>query len=369
MLSLGQIAQALEADCHGDPAIAVAGVDHPARARADQIALAVEPGALKHLADTKARVAVVAEGTPAEAVARLAGYVEAKRGRVALSALTRLFNVDPAIDRGIHARAYVDPSAVIAADAAIGALAYVGPRAQVGARSKVLPQATIGADAVVGEDCLVHSGARVGDRVRIGNRVVLHANCSLGTDGFSFVTPEIGTAEMPLSAASVKVKARNDVILKIHSLGTVVVGDDVEIGACTTVDRATLGETVIKRGAKIDNQVQIAHNCAVGENCLIAGQVGISGSVRLGDRVVLGGQVGVADHVTIGHDAVITAGAAVAQDVPAEMIYIGYPAGPVAEKLQENMNVRRLPRVIREMMEFGKRLTALERRFASSGGG
>lgn len=148
-----------------------------------------------------------------------------------------------------------------------------------------------------------------------------------------------------------------------------VIEDDVEIGACSTVDRATLGETAVKRSAKIDNLVQIAHNCVVGENCLIAGQVGLSGSVRLGDRVVLGGQAGVGDHLKIGDDAVIGGAAAVGQDVPAETIFIGYPAGPVPEKLQENMNLRRLPRLLREMMDFGKRLRTLERRLASSGGG
>jgi len=369
MLTLGEIARALDARLVGDASATVRGVDHPSRASADQIALAVEAGALKHLAATKARVAVVSEDAPPEALAGLAGHVAVRRARVALSVLTRLFLPPPAQGPGIHPTAFVDPSATIDATAAVGALSYVGPRARIGARSQILPQATLGADAVLGQDCLVHSGVRIGDRVRVGDRVVLHANACLGADGFSFVTPEPGSAEMPLSANTSKVSARNDTILKIHSLGTVVIEDDVEIGACSTVDRATLGETVVKRSAKIDNLVQIAHNCVVGENCLIAGQVGLSGSVRLGDRVVLGGQAGVGDHLKIGDDAVIGGAAAVGQDVPAETIFIGYPAGPVPEKLQENMNLRRLPRLLREMMDFGKRLKTLERRLASSGGG
>jgi len=369
MLTLGEIARALDARLVGDASAPVAGVDHPARARADQIALAVEPGALKHLAATQARVAVVAEDAPPEALTGLAGHVVVKRARVALSVLTGLFQPPPAQGPGVHPQAFVDPAAVVDPTASVGPLAYVGPRARIGARTRILPQATVGADAVLGADCTIHYGARIGDRVRLGDRVVLHANACLGADGFSFVTPEPGSAEMPLSANHSTVTVRNETILKIHSLGTVVIEDDVEIGACSTVDRATLGETVVKRSAKIDNLVQIAHNCVVGENCLIAGQVGLSGSVRVGDRVVMGGQVGVGDHLKIGDDAVIGGGAGIAQDVPAATIYIGYPAGPVPEKLQENMNLRRLPRLIREMVDFGKRLATLERRLASPGGG
>ncbi|MCC7045623.1 MAG: UDP-3-O-(3-hydroxymyristoyl)glucosamine N-acyltransferase [Alphaproteobacteria bacterium] len=367
--TLGDLAQALDAAVHGEAGLRVRGLDHPARATAEQIALAVEPAALKHLSQTKARAAVVAEEAPAEALAGLAGWIAVKRGRVALSTLTRLFAPPPAATPGVHPRAAVDPSAAVAPGASIGALAYVGPGARIGARTIVMPQASVEADAEVGEDCVLHSGVRIGARVQVGNRVILHANACLGADGFSFVTPEPGPAEMQLTVTSHAVVGRNDVILKIHSLGTVVIEDDVEIGACTTVDRATFGATVIRRGAKIDNQVQIAHNCAVGENCLIAAQVGISGSARIGNRVVLGGQVGVADHVSIGDDALVGAAAAVGQDVPAGVVYLGYPAGPVAEKLQERMGLMRLPRLLKEFVGIGKRLTALERRLDSARGG
>lgn len=361
-LTLGELAQALGARVNGDAGIRVSGLEHPARATADQLALAFEPAALKHLDQTKARAAVLAGDAPPEAAARLAGWLTVDRGRVALSTLTRLFAPPVASAPGIHPQAVVDPAATVDPSASVGALAYVGPGARIGARSAVLPQATVGAGAVVGADCVLHAGARIGDRVRLGDRVVVHANACLGADGFSFVTPEPGPAEMKLRVDSHAVVGRNDVILKIHSLGTVVVEDDVEIGACTTVDRATFGATVIRRGAKIDNQVQIAHNCSVGENCLIAAQAGISGSTKVGDRVVLGGQVGIADHLTIGDDAVVAAAAAVGQDVPAGVIYLGYPAGPVREKLQERFGIMRLPRLLKDFTAFGKRLAALEQR-------
>lgn len=362
--TLAELAQALGTAVHGDGSTTVRGIDHPLRAEADQLALAVDAAALPHLAQTKARVAVVSEDAPGEAVAALKGWIAVRRGRVALSALTRLFAQAAPAAPGVHPQACVDATAAVDPTATIDALGYVGAGAQIGPRSRVMAHASVGAGASLGSDCLIHPGARVGDRVRLGDRVVLHPNCCIGADGFSFVTPEPGTHEITLSMWTRTVTRRNDEILKIHSLGTVVVEDDVEIGACSTVDRATFGATLIRRGTKIDNQVQIAHNCTVGENCLIVSQVGISGSVRIGDRVVLGGQVGVSDHVSIGDDSVIAAGAAVIDDVPPRVVYAGYPAVPAKDLIAERLNIRRLPRLVRDVVEMGRRLTELERRTA-----
>lgn len=362
--TLAELAQALGAAVHGDGSIAVRGIDHPARAAADQLALAVDAAALPHLVGTKARTAVVLEDAPAEALAALKGWIAVKRGRVALSVLTRMFARAAPARPGIHPQACVDAAAKVDPAATVEAFAYVGAGARIGARSQVMAHASVGAGASLGSDCLIHPGARVGERVRLGDRVVLHPNCCIGADGFSFVTPEPGTHEIAATNWLQPVTRRNDEILKVHSLGTVVIEDDVEIGACTTVDRATFGATLIRRGTKIDNQVQIAHNCTVGENCLIVGQVGISGSVRIGDRVVLGGQVGVRDHVSIGDDSVIAAGAAVIEDVPPKVLYAGYPAAPAKDVIAERLNIRRLPRLVRDVVEMGRRLTELERRAA-----
>jgi UDP-3-O-[3-hydroxymyristoyl] glucosamine N-acyltransferase len=168
----------------------------------------------------------------------------------------------------------------------------------------------------IGANGLVHAGVRIGDRVVIGDRIIVQPNAVIGADGFSFVpvrTPDGAVAD-------------HETPLRIHSVGRVVIGDDVEIGAGTTIDRATVQDTRIGKGTKIDNLVQIGHNVTIGECCLIAGMAGIAGSVTLGDRVMVGGQAGIADHVTVGSDATVAAGSGVGSNVSAGTVVSGYPA-------------------------------------------
>jgi UDP-3-O-[3-hydroxymyristoyl] glucosamine N-acyltransferase len=217
---------------------------------------------------------------------------------------------------------------------------------------------TVGADVIIGLDCLIYPGVRVGDRVRIGNRVILHHNASIGADGFSFVTPDHGSVESAKALGSVE--KTNTRLLRINSIGTVVLADDVEVGANSAIDRATLSATRIGSNTKIDNLVQIAHNVVIGENCLICGMVGISGSVTIGDRVVLGGAVGIADNVSIGSDAVIGAGSAVASNVPERAIRIGRPALPRERAFEQLRLVGRLRSLFTEVADLKKRIQILE---------
>jgi UDP-3-O-[3-hydroxymyristoyl] glucosamine N-acyltransferase len=196
----------------------------------------------------------------------------------------------------------------------------------------------------------LHPGVRIGDRVVVGDRAILQHNVSLGADGFSYATPE--PAARAGEAASV--------LPRINSIGTVVLEDDVEIGANSAVDRATLAATRIGRNTKIDNLVQIGHNVAIGENCLICGMVGISGSVKIGDRVVLAGGVGVTDHVTIGSDAMIAGGSGVASNVPAKAIMAGYPAVSRERAFEQVKHLARLRALFAEVGDLKKRIAALE---------
>jgi UDP-3-O-[3-hydroxymyristoyl] glucosamine N-acyltransferase len=226
----------------------------------------------------------------------------------------------------------------------------VGPRAHIGRGTVILSHVTIGADAVIGRDCLLHPGVRIGDRVVVGDRAILQHNVSLGADGFSYATPEPAGAGEDASVA----------LPRINSIGTVILEDDVEIGANSAVDRATLAATRIGRNTKIDNLVQIGHNVAIGENCLICGMVGISGSVKIGDRVVLAGGVGVADHVTIGSDAMIAGGSGVGSNVPAKAVMAGYPAVPRERAFEQVKYLARLRALFAEVGELKKRIAALE---------
>ena len=252
----------------------------------------------------------------------------------------------------------VEAGAELGDGVSIGALAYVGPSARIGSGTTVLPQAFVGADAVVGADCLIYPGVRIGERVQIGDRVIIHNNASIGSDGFSYVTPEQASYEAAKSGGD-QVAAQIKGLRRIASIGTVRIGDDVEIGACAAIDRSNIGATVIGRGTKLDNHVQIGHNVAIGEDCLFSGQVGIAGSVKVGNRVVLAGQVGVADHLTIGDDAVVGGGSGLWKNVEAGQVVAGYPALPKTEALRQQADLARLPRLLRDMAALKRQVADL----------
>lgn len=347
---LRDIAAALSASLEGDGSIEIANIADPAHASRSDLALAMTRESVPALAHTKARAAVVALKVAA-VVDRLDAVIKVEHPRHALAVLTRLF------ERPVHRGSGIHPSAVIAPDAqvddgvSIGPLSVVGPRARIGAGTVILAHVTVGADVVIGRNCLFHPGARVGDRVVIGDRVILQHNASLGADGFSYAGPALG--ERP---------AGDEIgpLTRINSLGTVIVGDDVEIGANSAVDRATVAATRIGRNTKIDNLVQIGHNAEIGENCLICGMTGISGSVLIGDRVVLAGGVGVADHITIQSDAMIAAGSGVVSDVPAKGEMFGYPAVPRKRAFEQIKYLARARALFTEFGELKKRIAALE---------
>jgi UDP-3-O-[3-hydroxymyristoyl] glucosamine N-acyltransferase len=347
---LRDIAAALSAPVSGDGGIEIAGIADPAHASGSDLALAMTRETVPALAHTKARAVVVA-AKPAVAVDRFDGVIKVERPRETLAVLTRLFERRVHRGTGIHPSAVVAPDAQVDDAASIGPLSAIGPRARVGAGTVILAHVTVGADVVIGRDCLIHPGARIGDRVVIGDRVILQHNVSLGADGFSYAGPAPGerTAEQEIGD-----------LVRINSLGTVILGDDVEVGANSAIDRATLAATRIGRNTKIDNLVQIGHNVSIGENCLICGMTGISGSVHIGDRVILAGAVGVADHVTIGSDAMIAAGSKLFSDVPAKGEMYGYPAVPRKRAFEQIKYLARARALFTEFGELKKRIAGIE---------
>ena len=222
---------------------------------------------------------------------------------------------DPAPAPGIHASAVVDPDAQVAASASIGPFCWVGPGAVVGERTVLHASVSIGASAKVGDDTMLHSGVRIYSRVTIGSRVLLHSGCVIGSDGYGFEPTREGWAKIP-------------------QVGTVVVEDDVEMGALCAIDRGRFGATRIGRGAKLDNLVHVAHNVTVGEAALLIAQCAIAGSAKIGKRAIIAGQVGVAGHVEIGDGARIGGQSGVVNDIPAGVDYLGTPAHPRSETLR-----------------------------------
>jgi UDP-3-O-[3-hydroxymyristoyl] glucosamine N-acyltransferase len=229
---------------------------------------------------------------------------------------------------GVHPRAFVDPAARLDPDKVCvhpGAVVMAG--ASVGDGSELGPNSVIGADVVIGRDCQIMANATVRERCVLGDRVILQPGAVIGADGYGY---EFSGGRH----------------VKIDQVGIVEIGDDVEIGANTTIDRARFGKTLVGEGTKIDNLVQIGHNVVIGKHCLIVALCGISGSTRLGDYVTMAGQVGTVGHITIGDKATVTGRAGVTQNLPGGQVYSGRPAQPYRDEMKLRANVRRLPKLM-----------------------
>jgi UDP-3-O-[3-hydroxymyristoyl] glucosamine N-acyltransferase len=349
-MRLRAIAEALSAQITGDDTIEIVRIVHPADATgAGDLALAIAKDAFAALQQSKA-VAVLVPLGQAVPPGRFQAVLLADPARTTLGILTKLFDPGPAHEPGVHASAVIAPDAEIGAGASIGPFVVVGAGSRIGAGTSILPHAAIGAGVQIGADGLIHSGVRIGDRVSMGDRVVVQPNAVIGSDGFSFV---------PVRGRDGKLAA-HPTPLRIHSVGRIEIGDDVEIGAGTTIDRATLQATRIGKGTKIDNLVQIGHNVTIGECCLIAGMVGIAGSTTIGDRVMLGGGVGISDHITIGSDAIVAAGSGVGSNVPAGTVVSGYPAMRHDRTVEHIMYLGRQKALHQKVEGLKSRLEALE---------
>ncbi|HEY6335553.1 MAG TPA: UDP-3-O-(3-hydroxymyristoyl)glucosamine N-acyltransferase [Alphaproteobacteria bacterium] len=358
-MKLSEIATALNARLVGDGTIEIDRPVHPADAQGPRdLALAMEPALIALLDGSPVRAAVVRDQSKLPA-GRLEGCIVVGRSRYAMSRLLDIFDRPPHIARGVDKMAVVADGAVLGKDVSIGPFCYVGPKARIGDGTILVANVTVGAEATIGQSCLLHAGARIGERVVVGNRVIIHHNASIGADGFSFVTPEPGSVESAKTAGYVE--GTNREIVRVNSIGTVILGDDVEVGACTAIDRGTVSATRIGRNTKIDDLVLIGHNCVIGENCMVCGQVGIAGSSVIEDRVVLGGQAGIADHIVIGSDSVIAGGTLIGQNVPPKSLLMGYPPLPKKEAFETLFNVRRLGRIVRDVDKLKQQLNHLKK--------
>jgi UDP-3-O-[3-hydroxymyristoyl] glucosamine N-acyltransferase len=251
---------------------------------------------------------------------------------------------------GVHATAVVGPSARIGAAASIGAYAVIGDDVEIGPRATIFPHVTIYPGTRIGSDFVAHAGVVIREDVRIGDRVLLHPGVVLGADGFGFAPTPAGAVKIP-------------------QIGTVIVEDDVEIGANTTIDRATLGATVIRAQAKLDNLVMVGHNCEIGAGSFLAAQVGLAGSTKLGRGVQMGGQAGAAGHLTIGDGAQIVAQSGIPSSVPAGQVVGGYPAVEVTRWRRTSAALLRLPELLRRVRRLERLLAPRQVRGGPARGG
>lgn len=344
MISISDLAAALGMEFDGDGSILVAGASEPEAATADDIALGMQPAFAEALSRSAARAAVVWAGADWRDFG-LEAAIFAPRGRQVMAGVTRVFDRPPELSAGIHVSAMIDPDAEIGEDVDIGAFVVIGARARVGRGARILSHVSVAEDAVIGSDALIHAGARVGARVVIGDRFIAQPGAVIGADGFSFVAPVPGSIEEAREHGTVTTRDAS-AYLRINSIGTVVIGDDVEIGANSCIDRGTISRTRIGNGTKIDNLVQIGHNVEVGSDCLICGQAGVAGSTVIGDGVVVGGAASIADHLRIGSHVVITGKSGVSGHVADNRIMMGYPAVEMERSVEMYKALRRLPKVL-----------------------
>lgn len=337
-LTAAELAQLVAGKLSGDGRLVVRRVATLEEAGPDAVSWVGRAEVLPRLAQSSAGVVVIPERCEAPADRTtirvpdpdlaICAVLEALRPPVA--------TIPPGTDPG----ARVDATAEVA-EARIGFGVFVGAHAVVGARTQLHPGVYVGEHCRIGRDCVLWPGVVVREYCEIGDRVVIHPNATIGADGFGY-------------------HQRGGKHVKIPQIGRVVIEDDVEIGANTCIDRARSGETRVGRGTKIDNLVQIGHNVRVGEDCLLVSQCGISGSTTLGHHVVLAGQVGVIDHLRIGNNVMVAAQSGVTSHIPDGTVYRGTPAVANKEYIEQQIGVRRLPKLVAEMRALQKRVEQLE---------
>lgn len=338
--TLAEIAQIVSGQIVGDAKIIIKGLSGIKEAEEGDLTFLANSKYFHLVEQTKASAILVDRQVtvPGKSVVRV------DNPSLAFSKIASIFiqNLLPPFE-GIH------KTAVIAKDVSLGKNVGIGPHVviesgvKIGDNTRIGAGCYIGHQVSIGHDCLIYPNITIRERIIIGNRVVIHSGTVIGSDGFGFVSVE-GLHE------------------KIPQLGTVEVQDDVEIGANVTVDRARFDKTVIGKGTKIDNLVQIAHNVQIGENCIIVAQVGISGSCTIEDRATLAGQAGLAGHLTIGAGAIVAAQAGVTNSVPPNTIVSGYPAKPHNQAKRVNACLQRLPHYVKIINELKERIKILEER-------
>lgn len=360
-MTLDELARAIGGRLWGDGSIRITGAAEPDQAGAVAqgqavIAMAMSPKYAQNL--VPGAVALIAEGMDPQALG-LAGAVTVPRPRLALAGVTQALDRGPGFEPGIHLSAVIDPTALIGREASIGPFVVIGPRVRIGARARIGSHVSIGADAVIGDDALLHAGVRIAHGVTAGDRLILQPGAVIGGDGFSFVTPEVSGIEEVRQTLGHRETLREQHWVRIHSLGGVELGDDVEVGANSTIDRGTVRSTSIGSGTKIDSLVQIGHNVQIGRDCLLCGMAGVAGSARIGNRVVLAGKTAVNDNIFVGDDVIAGGASNIFTNVPAGRVVLGSPATKMETQVEINKAMRRLPRLAAQVAELQKTVTTL----------
>jgi UDP-3-O-[3-hydroxymyristoyl] glucosamine N-acyltransferase len=334
------LAQLLGGQVEGDPATTVDGFGKIESAAAGQLSFLANPKYEEHLYTCQASIIIVNQTLTLRKPVK-STLIRVPDAYAAFAQLLSLYEQQQKKQwNGVQSPCYIDATAQYDSNVFIGAFAYVGEHVRIGAGSQIHPQVYLGDRVRIGKNCIIHPGVKIYSNCIIGNDVVIHAGTVIGSDGFGFAPKTDGA------------------YTKVPQLGNVIIEDGVEIGANTTVDRATIGSTIIRRGVKLDNLIQVAHNVEIGAHTVIAALTGISGSTRIGEQVMIGGQVGIAGHIQIGNKVKVGAQSGVSKDVPDGKILNGTPATDHANSFRQLAMIRQLP-------EMERRIRLLEQLLAS----
>lgn len=325
----------------GDEHVRITGIAGLDEAGEGEITFLANPKYAQKVAATKASAVIVPPG------ADLCGKngIETANPYLAFAKILTLFHVLPGQPKGIMEGASVGNNVIMGLDVSIYPGVRVGDDVRIGDRVTLFPGVALYEGVELGDDVTLHANVVIRERCRIGNRVTVHSGTAIGNDGFGYAPDGNGWYKIP-------------------QMGIVVIEDDVEIGANAAIDRAALDVTLIRRGTKIDNLVQVAHNCIIGENCMIVSQVGISGSTKLGDHVTLAGQVGLAGHLEIGANTIVGAKSGVPGNLPANAMFSGIPVIPHKEWLKSVTTLPRLPEIRKTLNALEKKVLELEAKLA-----
>ena len=335
-----QIAQFLNGEVIGNPEVTVSDIAKIEEAKEGSLTFVSNPKYLKYLYETEASIVLVNKDISIEKEITPT-LIKVENAYESLAGLLELYVQSLPQKNGIEQPSFIHPGVEQPENLFVGAFAYVGEGTQLGKSVKIHPQVWIGENVEIGHNVTIFAGAKIYPGCKIGNNCTIHAGAVIGSDGFGFAPQEDGTYK------------------KLHQIGIVVIEDNVEVGANTVIDCATTGATIVKKGAKLDNLIQIAHNCEIGENTVIAAQTGIAGSTKVGKNCMFGGQVGINGHITIGNNVNLAAKTGVVGDIKDGLTLIGAPAFEIGPFRRSHIIYRKLPEMYRELREVIKKVDKL----------
>lgn len=346
--SAGQIAEFLHGTVDGDAQVLVHDIAKIEEGRLGTLTFLANPRYTEHLYSTAASIAIVGlDFQPVKPLAKSLTLIRVKDPRAAFAKLLEMYDAHRSEKYGYEQPNYISPKARIGKDVYIGAFCYIADGADIGDGARIFPNCFIGEEARIGQGTRLHAGVKVYARSMIGARCIVHSGTVIGADGFGFTINPDGTQE------------------KMAQIGNVVIEDDVEIGANCTIDRATLGSTIVRQGAKLDNLIQLGHNAEVGAHSVVVAQTGIAGSTKVGEQCMIGGQVGIAGHLVIGDRVKIAAQSGIASNIPSDSIVQGSPAFSSGSFKRSHVIFRDLPAIEKRIAALERELEAL--RSASRG--